>query len=238
MHSRDYMKTNSSRFMTKLYNGDKNSTKETITNRNNLKDMLNSNTGVRKSFILSRAKSRIKNIRKKIFLNFFIRSKKAESVNIHKHEPLKDNYNTTKVIDFGCQSSLNSNCSMEIISQVLTRSMSQLSSSLDGSINFKLWRRNQPKQPRAIQVFAYYLMRKFKHSNPRITRRSKYNISVLGVSKILNKSSADTVLSNENVFESHAEYPIKIGDKPQNTKTVIRREKKHCRPGEILFKKT
>lgn len=225
MHSRDYMKTDSDKIISKLHNSDENSTKRGTKYRTVCKDFFKKKTSAQKSFTLSKAKSRIKNIRKKFLLKFHLKSNNTEnSVNIRKDELPEANSNKTNTIDFGCQSSLNSNCSMEIISHVLTRSLSQLSSV--ESLNFKLWRRNQPKQTNAIQVFAYYLMRKFKHSNSKITRRSKYNISVLGVSQILNENSADTVFSNQNKFKSHEEYPIKIDDKDTKTvRTVMRREK-------------
>ncbi|KPJ18107.1 hypothetical protein RR48_11955 [Papilio machaon] len=141
-------------------------------------------------------------------------------------------------IDFGCQYSLNSNCSMEIISHMLTRSISQMSS-VDSMFDVEWRRRHQAKQPNTIHVFLYNVIRRFKQSKTKLTNKTKKNhILVLHVPERFSHTSTDTISSIYSRIRGK-ETPLNIQAQSQNSETGCtghRPVNKICGPGEIYLK--
>lgn len=146
--------------------------------------------------------------------------------------------------DFGCQYSLKSNHSLEIISQILTRSDSQLSTS--ESIYSAKWRRRfrrHKKPPSVLQVMMYTLARKIKDKHRTPIRNKKNNVVVLRVpKKFSNSSTIDTVSTARNSTKfDRFEKPVIIRDDSSHDKININRvvgsRNKIWGPGEVLLKK-
>ncbi|KAF9414321.1 hypothetical protein HW555_007718 [Spodoptera exigua] len=85
--------------------------------------------------------------------------------------------------DFGCQYSLKSTHSLEIISHILTRSNSNISSS--ESENSAKWRSRKNKKPRSLSVMMCTLARKLKEKNS----KKKDNVVILRIPKQFSNAS-------------------------------------------------
>lgn len=191
--------------------------------------------------IIEKAKKKI--LKKKVF-----KSKNIEGTkNIRDASMIKNNERMKLVatqyaakinsIDFGCQYSLNSNCSMEIISHMLTRSMSQMSS-VNSMFDVEWRRRHQAKQPNTIHVFLYNVIRRFKQSKTKLTNKIKKNhVLVLHVPERFSHTSIDTVSSIYSRVRGK-EKPLSMQAKQQNSKILcsMRTVNKICGPGEIYLK--
>ncbi|KAG6465474.1 hypothetical protein O3G_MSEX015175 [Manduca sexta] len=147
--------------------------------------------------------------------------------------------------DFSCQFSVNSMQSLEIISHVLTRSVSRLSS-LDSILSLK-WRRRfrrHDKQPSTLQVMMCTLVKKIRYKKSKhIVRQKKHNVVVLHVPKqFSNTSTLDTLSIARNSMKSVAriEKPLIIKDMSNEDVTIRSVSKplsKICGPGEVLVKR-
>lgn len=158
-----------------------------------------------------------------------------------KRETHETNPVTGNTYDFGCQYSLSSNHSLEIISHVLTQSVSQLSS-IESIISLK-WRRRfrrGSKRPSAIQVMMMSLVKKIKTSNNKFhhVRKRKNNVVVLHVPKKFSNTSTLGTASPAGIKSERVEKPLIIKDESSHfsVDSATRSPSKICGPGEIYVK--
>ncbi|XP_047034122.1 uncharacterized protein LOC124640404 [Helicoverpa zea] len=144
--------------------------------------------------------------------------------------------------DFGCQYSLKSNHSLEIISQILTRSASKVSSSVSVySSKMRHRIRKNKKSPSVLQVMMYTLARKIKDKHSKTPlRNKKNNVVVLKVpKKFSNTSTTGTISTTRN--STKLEKPLVIRDDSShnhiNINRVVSSRNKIWGPGEVLLKK-
>lgn len=155
---------------------------------------------------------------------------------IHEANPVTGNS-----YDFGCQYSLNSNHSLEIISHVLNRSVSQLSS-IESIISLK-WRRRfrrSSKHPSALQVMMMSLANKIKSRNPKFhhVRKKNNNVVVLHVPKKFSNTSTLGTASHARIKSDRVEKPLIIKDESSDNSvdSTTGTLSKICGPGEIFVK--
>lgn len=149
---------------------------------------------------------------------------------------------TKNICDFSCQSSSQSNHSLEIKSQALSKSVSQ-HSSVQSIFSIK-WRRRfrrYEKQPSIIQSVLYSLAKKFRGNKKKRNAAEKYekkNVLVLHVPKnFSNTSTVGTASTTRN--SSKVEKPIIIRDESSQAITIEPTKphnNKICGPGEVLVK--
>lgn len=137
--------------------------------------------------------------------------------------------NTGNTYDFGCQNSLRSNCSLEIISHVLSRSVSHHSST-ESIISLK-WQRT--KQPNALQALMMSLAKITKSKNPKLHVNNKTNhVIVLHVPKKSSNTSTLGTASPTLITSERVEKPLIIKDEFSHDSVANASHRSIiCRPG-------
>ncbi|XP_035449490.1 uncharacterized protein LOC118275587 isoform X1 [Spodoptera frugiperda] len=143
--------------------------------------------------------------------------------------------------DFGCQYSLKSTHSLEIISQILTRSYSNMSSTeSDYSAKWRDRFRKNKKTRNDLFVMMYALARKVKDKKSKFPiRKKKNNVVVLRVPKQFSNASNSGTLSKTHNSEK-LEKPLTIRDESSHEQisyNCVSSRNKIWGPGEVLLKK-
>ncbi|XP_022817624.1 uncharacterized protein LOC111350331 isoform X1 [Spodoptera litura] len=141
--------------------------------------------------------------------------------------------------DFGCQYSLKSTHSLEIISQMLTRSYSNMSSTESDDSARNRFRKNK-KRRSDLFVMMYTLARKIKDKNSKFPiRKKKNNVVVLRVPKQFSNASNTGSLSKTPTC-TKLEKPLTIRDESSHEQisyNCVSSRNKIWGPGEVLLKK-
>lgn len=157
-----------------------------------------------------------------------------------KHPDHLRNSLARNIYDSGCQSSLQSNQSLEIKSHVLTKSVSQLSS-IHSMFSIK-WRRPFPRYKKEHRTFPnvlYKLAYKMKGKKKQMkspAKQEKKNVLVIHLPKKRSNTSAGGPICTTH--NAHVQKPLIIKDESSsalNFKRIADKPKKICRPGEVLF---
>lgn len=161
----------------------------------------------------------------------------GKRIKIHNGQKTLLKRNRTKKETVGCQPNRRSNQSLEIVSELLTKSTSKENfSSIKRSTHF---RRNR-KEPSVVQVI-HTLARKFKNKIP--PRANKNNAVVIRVPKAYAPAtSRANILPPRRISKTDkSERPLVIRDNSSNSyrsnaKKGITHSIKICGPGEISVK--
>lgn len=139
--------------------------------------------------------------------------------------------------DFTCQYAVKSNQSLEIISHMLSKSVSQHSTMTSSSD--KLRQQIQAQKSSLFHIMKYKLGKNSKDksgANP--NRNKKHNVVILPVPKKFSNTSTDTVSTNRNSTKFNtSQSPLFIKDKTsddQMNDTCVVKPKKIWGPGEVL----
>lgn len=165
-----------------------------------------------------------------------------KNIKLETHEP---NPITGVSYDFGCQYSLKSNYSLEIVSHMLSKSESQPSSLQSDAMSVK-WRRlfrpdPHKKRPNVFQVLIMSIARKIKTNNNRIIiKHKKNNVVVLHVPNKFSETSSLSTMSPMRTKSGKVDKidkPLVIKDEsPRDSLMEMMSRNKICGPGEIFTK--
>lgn len=161
----------------------------------------------------------------------------ATPPNVHVINPFNRNQ-----FDFGCQISLKSNHSLEIVSHVLNKSVSQISSvETVNSTKVKNQLRRRKKPPSALQIMMYTINRRFKDKRAKDpVRNKKKNVVVLRLRKAFSNTSTKNTISTARK-SSRFEKPLIIRDNSSFHQVsrirLVGSQAKIWGPGEVLLKK-